>query len=113
MKNNLPLDVIGLTITYKDPVTMYLRVIGTKEENQMRQKLLAVSEDERAEKEYQINVNALADLAVSPEGADQSALISAQAVNAFFAEKTVIKERIAEYAMRAYFVKLQPEVSFL
>jgi hypothetical protein len=122
-------ETIGVTVTYREPVTFHLRMIGIAEEEKLRQKMFGLTEEEKAEKSYQNNVDMLADLSTQmPKGmfpnkpenvSDADDTIYAEdfnipilAVKAFFAEKTVIKERIAEYAVRGYFIKLQPDVNF-
>lgn len=114
-------ETIGVTVTYNEPITFHLRMIGVAEESELRQKMFGLSEKEKAEKSFQNNVDLLADLSVkSPDGIDERIEASGavtdfakEVVRAYFAERTVIKERIAEYAVRGYFVRLQPDVSFL
>lgn len=139
-------ETIGVTVTYKEPITFHLRMIGIDEENQLRQKMFGQTEAEKAGKAYQNNVDMLADLseamptarrevtekiAVPVAGGEPVEMEAKQAtsmkdlplvepastpkacVRAYFRDRTVIKERLAEYAVRAYFMKLQPEISFL
>lgn len=113
-------EKIGVTVTYREPVTFHLRMIGIAEEEKLRQKMFGLTEDEMAEKSYQNNVDLLANLSIEhptviidgkPEPYEfQNS--EKEAVRSFFAERTVIKERIAEYAARGYFIKLQPDVNF-
>lgn len=107
-------ETIGVTVTYKEPLTFHLRMIGIDAENKLRQQMFGLSEAEKAEKQYQINVDMLAHLTESDEQVlnVEGHFNSAEAVRSYFADKTVVKERIAEYAVRGYFVKLQPDVSF-
>ncbi len=110
-------ETIGVTVTYKEPITFHLRMISVTEENQLRQKMFGITEAEKAEKSYQNNVAMLADLSVKlPDGMYDEAVPKCpvdQAVKSYFAEQSILKERIAEYAVRGYFIKLQPDVSFL
>lgn len=119
-------ETIGVTVTYKEPITFHLRMISIVEENALRQKMFGLTEDEKAEKSYQNNVDMLADLtAEHPDVLEEDAKGNKRsmpfefqnspsgAVKAFFAEKSILKERIAEYAVRGYFLKLVPDISFL
>ena len=109
-------ETIGVTVTYKEPITFHLRMIGIDEENQLRQKMFGIPDNEKAEKAYQNNVDLLADLSLKEaDGVEKhdSATGFVEDIRAYFTEKTVIKERLAEYAVRAYLMKLQPDVSFL
>lgn len=108
-------EIIGVTVTYREPVTFHLRMIGIDEENKLRQKMFGLTEEEKAEKAYQNNVNLLAELSAKQpeiEGIFPDVTPS-ENVRAFFSERTVTKERLAEYAVRGYFVRLQPDISFL
>lgn len=133
-------ETIGVTVTYKEPITFHLRMIGIAEENALRQKMFGLTEEAKAEKAYQNNVDMLADLsevmptvrrlvtAMEKRAGDkeereyseikevdliEAPLSPGKAVREFFAERTVTKERVADYAVRGYFVRLQPDVSFL
>jgi hypothetical protein len=114
-------ETIGVTVTYKSPITFHLRMIGLTEENALRQKMFGLTEEQKAEKSYQNNVDMLADLSVKhptiiKDGKDEPYEFQnseSEAVKAFFAERTVLNERIADFAVRGYFVRLQPDVSFL
>jgi hypothetical protein len=118
-------ETIGVTVTFKEPVTFHLRMIGIQEENALRQKMFGLTEAEKAEKAYQNNVDMLADLSVKhadglfkikESSETENVLIQRnspqEAIREYFKERTVIKERLAEYAVRGYFIKLQPEVFF-
>ncbi len=122
-------ETIGVTVTFREPVTFHLRMIGIAEENALRQKMFGLTEAEKAEKAYQNNVDMLADLSVKhaeglfkiKESAKAAAetenvLIRqnspAESIREYFKEPTVLKERLAEYAVRGYFIKLQPDVNF-
>lgn len=125
-------ETIEVSVTYGTKLTFFLRMIGISEENQLRQKAFGLSDDEKAEKEYQNNVDILAELSEKmpvglfpnkpeelPPGTAESGIIYIEkfktprlAIEKFFAEKSVVKERIAFYAVRSYFLRLQPEESF-
>lgn len=131
-------ETIGVTVTYKEPITFHLRMIGIEEENQLRQKMFGLEESEKAQKAYQNNVDLLADLSEAMPTARRLVTTTekrdgdktereysevkevdlgeggaAVAVREFFAERSVLNERIVEYAVRAYFMKLTPSVDFL
>lgn len=132
-------ETIKVTVTYKESVTFHLRMIGIAEEEKLRQKMFGLTEDEKAAKSYQNNVDMLADLSekmptarrlvtttekrdgdkeereyseIKEVNLTEAKTFPSGVVRDFFAERTVIKERIAEYAVRGYFVKLQPDVNF-
>lgn len=126
-------ETIGVTVTFQTPITFHLRMIGVNEENQLRQKMFGLTEAEKAEKSYQNNVDMLASLseqkptgifphkpekmATSEQAKSEKTFIedfssAEDAIQYFFKDKSVIKERIAEYAVRGYFIKLVPDVSF-
>lgn len=101
----LPSDTIGITISYKEPISFFLRAITPKEEIELRQKMFGLTEDEQADKSYENNLELLKTLAVKqPEGIED--------FDEYFADRDGLKERIAEFAVRGYFVRLQPEISF-
>ena len=110
-------ETIGVTVTFREPVTFHLRMIGVAEENKLRQKMFGLTEKEQAEKAYQNNVDLLADLSeklpdgMYPDGTPKCP--HPEAIREYFKEKTVLKERLAEYAVRGYFIRLQPSVDFL
>lgn len=132
-------ETIGVTVTFKEPVTFHLRMVGMTEESALRQKLTGLKEEEKAEKSYQNNVDLLADLSEQMPTAIRVVTVTekregdetereyteVQQVNLtmakttpsgvvrdYFAERTVLKERLAEYAVRGYFHKLEPDVFF-
>lgn len=131
-------ETIGVTITYREPITFHLRMISIDEETKLRQRMFGLTEEEKAEKAYQNNIDMLADLSESVPTARRVVTTmekrdgdkkereyaeikevelvegksAAAAVREYFAEKSSLKERVAEYAVRGYFIKLQPEVSF-
>ena len=110
-----PVETIGVTVSYKEPITFHLRMIGLTEENALRQKMFGLTEEEKAEKSYQNNVDMLADLSVKQPDIEGifSDVTPSDNVRSFFSERSILKERLAEYAVRGYFVRLQPDVSFL
>ena len=132
-------ETIGVIVTFKEPITFHLRIISLAEETALRQKMFGATEDEKAEKAYQNNVDMLADLSAAMPTArrlvttteqragdkaereysemqevnlTEAKTFPSEVVRDFFSDKTVLKERLAEYAVRGYFVKLMPDVSF-
>jgi hypothetical protein len=122
-------DTVEVSVTFGSKITFFLRMISIAEETQLRQKAFGLKDEERAAKEYQLNVDILKDLADKmPTGlfpdppevrdaADESIYSDThvapfKAIEAFFAERTAVKERIAFYAVRGYFVRLQPSDFF-
>ena len=98
-------SAIGVTVTYQTPINFFLRVITQKEEKEIRQKMFGLTEDEQLEQSYENNLELLKKLEVrKPEGIED--------FDSYFATRDGIKERIAEFAVRGYFVRLQPEISF-
>lgn len=110
-------ETVGITLTFKEPITFHLRLISIDEENQLRQKMFGLSEKEKTEKSYQNNVDLLADLSTKlPDGMFGDAVPKCPtdcAVREYFADKTVLKERLADYAVSAYFAKITPTIDFL
>ncbi len=115
MSSNFSDETIKVSVTFGSTITFLLRMIGLVEEQQIRQRSLGVTTEDQAEKEYHLNVSILRDLSTGlPEGIDDNGNETPAAViDRFFAEKTVTKERIAFYAVRGYFMRLQPSESFL
>lgn len=132
-------ETIGVTVTFREPVTFHLRMIGISEETALRQKMFGLTDAEKAEKAYQNNVDLLADLSEAMPTARrlvkttekregdkeereyeeikevdlvENAFDEKRAVRDYFSQRTVVKERIAEYAVRGYFLQLQPDVNF-
>lgn len=122
-------EIIETRITFGSTVTFFLRMLSISEENDFRQRVFGIEEKDRAEKEYGANVALLKELSAKmPEGLfplrpkDLSASdrtiyqedikSAAEAVEKFFAVRSVVKERIAYYAVRSYFLRLQPTESF-
>ena len=127
-------ETIGVKVTFKEPITFHLYMIGVAEEAALRQKMFGKTEAEKVAESYQDNVNLLADLSAAmptgmfpnkPEEMDageqarsektfiEDFSSAKEAIKHFFADKSIIKERIAEYAVRGYFIKLVPDISFV
>ena len=108
---------IEVSVSYGDTITFFLKVIGIADERELRAKAFGKTDEESAKKEYQTNVDVLAELSVKcPDGifADGAIpkSIPAEIVKDFFAEKSAIKERIAYFAVQGYFTRLMPSESF-
>lgn len=122
-------DIIEVSVTYGQKLSFFLRMIGIAAENELRQKTFGLTEAQAAEQEYAANVQILVDLsekmptglfpnkppqmskdeqAKSPQTYIEDFATPKEAIEKFFAEKSVVKERIAFYAVRGYFVRLQP-----
>lgn len=123
-------ETIQVSVTYGNKITFFLRMIGLVEETQIRQRSVALTDNEKAAKEYETNVQILKELSTKvpdglypdrPENCDpedgtiysDSFSTAAGMIEDFFSEKSVLKERLAFYAVRGYFVRLSPEESFL
>lgn|GEM_PF-5017160 len=122
-------ETISIGVTLGSKNTFHLRMIGISEEQELRQKTFGLSDKEISDTEYERNVSLLSDLSEKmPEGLfpnspkvrcenDSAIYIESfskpsEAIREFFADKTVSKERIAYFAVRAFFVKLTPEIDF-
>jgi hypothetical protein len=122
-------ETISIGVTLGSKHVFHLRLIGITAEQELRQKTFGLSDQEISETEYERNASLLADLSEKmPEGLfpnspkerseDDSAIYiesftkPSEAVRAFFADKSVSKERIAYFAVRAFFVKLTPDIDF-
>ena|SRR5437868_5200799 len=122
-------DIVEVSVTYKDRITFFLRMIGIAEEQRLRQKTFGLTDAEKAEKEYGNNVQALKDLSVKipagmfpkrpedPSSADlnvyeESFAGPTDALDHFFKDRSVRKERIAYYAVHGYFIRLAPSDFF-
>ncbi len=103
--NSLTNENIKIEVKYKEPILFNLRMISITEENELRQKMFGLTDNEKAEKQYELNVALLVDYSINVEDTNK--------IREYFSKWSVMKERIAEYAVRAYFLKLQPEVNFL
>ena len=123
-------ETIQVSVTYGSKITFFLRMIGLVEETEIRQRSVALTDEAKAAKEYETNVQILKDLSVEkPIGLfpdrptvsnqdDETVYAdgfntAAAMIDEFFREKTSLKERIAFYAVRGYFIRLSPEESFL
>ena len=124
-------ETVEVSVTFGSRKTFFLKMIGLAEEQELRQKSFGVADQDKAAKEYELNVKILRDLSVRmPEGlfpprpeataeGDEAAIFEedlkspAEAVERFFATRTPRTERIAFYAVRAYFLRLLPAESFL
>ena len=122
-------ETIEVSVTFSATVRFFLRMLSLQEEDAYRQSIFGLKKEEIAEKEYAANVALLAQLSTAKpiglfpnrpdetEEADQTVYAEdfktpREAIEAFFAEKTVLKERIAYFAVRGYFLKLSPTESF-
>lgn len=111
-------ETIRVTITLISSISFCLRMVGLSEESKIKQKFFALTDEEKeAGKEYELNVQTIAELCTElptgmyPDGATPKTPVPL-AVKDYFKDKTVAKERIAEYVVRAYLAKLMPEISF-
>jgi hypothetical protein len=107
-------ETIEVSVTYGHKLTFFLKMIGLVEEQQLRQKSFGVADDEKAVKEYELNVQILKDLSVKKpiqlvSGEEKGDEID---LDTLFGERTPTSERIAFYAVRAYFMRLLPAESF-
>lgn len=122
---------IGATHGEGEEIIFHLREISVAEETRYTSQFGAIndldSEEKKAEKEYGIITEALAswseknptiivggkDTAESPQPEGYTAPATpADAVRAYFAEKTPAKERTAQQVVIRYRNKLQPKVVF-
>lgn len=102
-------ETIEVSVTYGTSYKFYLREIGMAEEQKLRQKTFGLADEEKASKEYELNVSILRDLSVKKPASGDSEEFD---IDQFFAERTPRKERIAFYAVRGYFLRLLPSDSF-
>jgi len=121
-------QIISFEIGYgNEMVAFRLGLIRVKEESDFIQRFVDIADDdvEKAEKEYQIFVDSLAQWSVEkPQSVElidgkkvytdlfPDAESPAASIRGYFGEKTVEKEWIADYAIRAFRGKLQPTVRF-
>lgn len=145
MKNekDLSQENISFSVGFNNnPITFHLRMISVAEENKLRQRFTALSEDEKELKDYELNVDALAEFSINaptikkmmpvaeqPAEADENQEpkmefqdvqltgitpgLPGQVIRDYFADRTASKERIADFAVRAFLSRLTPDVSFL
>ena len=91
-----------------------LKVLTIAEENKLRAANLGLKEEELAEKEYELNVAALAEFSLSKvevviaEGEKRELT-----VEQYFEKRTAASERIAQYVFRSWLIALSPTVDFL
>ena len=122
-------ETIEVSVTFGTTARFFLRMLSLAEEDAFRQRVFGIKPEEAPEKEYGANVALLAELSSDmPEGLfpsrpendpDVNTGIFAEdlrspkeAIEKFFAERSTIKERIAYFAVRGYFLKLSPTESF-
>lgn len=119
-------ETIGVKVTFgAESVQFHLRLISLAEEAKLREKLSDLTDTEREKVAYQNNVDLLASLSVkmpdgeqfapAPESVEEvqtEGKSPARAIQNYFKNRTVVKERIAEYAVRAFFIKLVPSIDF-
>jgi len=123
-------EIISVGVTFGSRYKFYLRMLSLAEEQERRQQTFGLTDKETQSSDYERNVNLLADLSEkmpeglfpnkpkeTPEG-DENVYIESfasprAAIEAFFAEISITKERIADFAVRGFFVRLQPDVDFL
>jgi hypothetical protein len=122
-------ETIEVSVTFGTTARFFLRMLSLAEEETFRQRIFGHKKEEAADKEYSANVALLAELSSEmPEGLfpnrpeddkDGKALTYAEdltspreAIEKFFAQRSTIKERIAFFAVRGYFLKLSPMESF-
>lgn len=109
-------ETIEVSVTYRSKFTFFLKMIGLAEEQQLRQKGFGITDEEKALKEYELNVQILKDLSVKKpvQVAAGEALETTNEIDleVLFSERNPTTERIAYYAVRAYFIRLLPSESF-
>lgn len=109
----------------EEKIVLHLKMLSLAEEAEFLKRFADIADlgaSTKAEKEYQILVDSLADWSVaSPQKYEKEELVSlftdestpADAVHKYFETRTVVKERLANAAVIAFRNALQPEVSFL
>lgn len=108
-------DSIEVNVRYGLLYTFVLREISMAEEQKLRSKSFGLSDEEAATKEYEQNVKILTDLAQRPATVTETAEVGSKVSDLpgdFFAVRSPRKERIAFYAVLAYFRRLLPDESF-
>src|SRR4028119_698553 len=123
-------EQIEVSVTIGTRHEFSLRMVSREEETALRHKTFGLSDDEKKAGEFAHNVELLCGLSEkmpvglfpnkpkeTVEGDDtiyiESFAMPRAAIKAFFAEKNPRTERIAYYAVRGYFLKLQPDEFFL
>jgi hypothetical protein len=122
-------ETISIGVTLGSKHVFHLRMLSMAEEQERRQQTFGLSETEVQASEYERNVNLLADLSEkmpgglfenTPEKSEDRKFVKyiedfdspAAAVRAFFETQTISKERIAYFAVRAFMVRLTPDIDF-
>lgn len=117
-------ELIPIELKYGKPYKFFLEMLSLEDEEKFRAKLLGEDVDA-----YKINVEALAKYSQKmPEGLfenmpenksadDKTHFIESfkspgEAVKSFFNEKTVLKERIAHFAIRGWLIRHSPSNFF-
>ena len=101
-------ETIGVTVTLgKSRLDFHLKLINTIEEGKIRQRF--IGDDDKS---FENNVAVLSELETTPIELTTGGEKSEISAKDYFQQKSVSKERIAEYAIRGYFVAIQPDVSF-
>jgi hypothetical protein len=106
-------ETIRVSVTYGENKTVFpLRMVSLAKERELR---TSVFNEKTKEDEYSADVDLLAQLiADRPVGLDDGQTADSMTANSdlvrrFFEVRTPMKERIALYAVRTYFFRLQPE----
>lgn len=81
-----------------------LELISLAEEKKLRQRFSDLPEKNKEEAEHLLNVETLLQYSLGE---------SKQSVKEFFAEKTIGKERMADFAVRTYLLAMQPTITSL
>lgn len=112
------MNSIGLSAKLgNEKATFNLKVLTIAEENRIRQSFLGLNDKEQEEKSFELTAAALTEFLIGDiecsfidaDGNEKGTEVSAKD---FFADKTPSRERIADYAFRAWLVSLQPTVDF-
>jgi hypothetical protein len=107
-------DTVEVSVKYDRTYKFFLRLISIAEENQLRQRPLALTKRSAPKRNIKSMSACLADLSVKmPDGIEAKKGKSiGDAVSEFFREKNALKERIAFFAIRAFFLRIQPSDFF-
>ena len=112
------METISINVSLgKEKLAIHLKMINAAEENRLRQRFVGLTEAEKEAKDYEINTSILSEY--QSEKAEISGTENASEgqlkidLKDYFKEKSVTKERIADYAVRAYLIALQPNIDFL
>lgn len=101
----------------KEKLTFHQQIINVRQEEKFRERFVALTEDEKDTKSFDLNVETLVKCqaeklekcTLDDKGDEVKELVD---VKDYFAEKTVLKERFAEYAVRAFFASMIPSIDF-